>query len=330
MAITAQDVMKLRKMTSAGMMDCKNALTEANGDFQKAVEIIREKGKLVAAKRADRETTEGAVLVRINGGKAIIVCLGCETDFVSATPDFKALAAEIADAAIASFPADLEALKACKCTNGHTVEEEISAQTGKTGEKHILAYYAALEAPYVAQYVHFNGKLGSIVAFNKEVPEDLGRAVAQQVTAMNPVSVSEADCPQEVIERERVVAIQKTKDEQVQKAVDAALKKVGINPAHVDSEDHIESNTAKGWITPEQAAQAREIIAKVGAEKAANLPEQMVQNIANGRVQKFLKENTLENQDFVQSDEKVSVAGYIKTVDPEAKVLSFRRYSLND
>ena len=330
MAITAQDVMKLRKMTSAGMMDCKNALTEANGDFQKAVEIIREKGKLVAAKRADRETSEGAVLVRVNGEKAIIVCLGCETDFVSATPDFKALAAEIADAAIAAFPADAEALKACKCSNGHTVEEEISAQTGKTGEKHILAYYAAVEAPYVAQYIHFNGKLGAIVAFNKPVPEDLGRAVAQQVTAMNPVSVSEDDCPKEIVDRERVVAIQKTKDEQVQKAIDAALKKVGINPAHVDSEDHIESNTAKGWLTPEQAAQAREIIAKVGAEKAANLPEQMVQNIANGRVQKFLKENTLENQDFVQSDEKVSVAAYIKSVDPEAKVLSFRRYSLND
>ena len=299
--------MKLRKMTSAGMMDCKNALNEANGNFEEAIKIIREKGKLVAAKRADRETTEGAVLVRTNGDKAVIVCLGCETDFVSATPDFKALANEIADTAIAAFPADAEALKASVCSNGHTVEEEISAQTGKTGEKHVLAYYAALEAPFVGQYVHFNGKLGAIVSFNKEVPEDLGRAVAQQITAMNPVSVSEADCPKEVI-----------------------VKKVGINPAHVDSEDHIESNTAKGWITPEQAAQAREIIAKVGAEKAANLPEQMIQNIANGRVQKFLKENTLENQDFVQSDEKISVADYIKSIDKDAKVVAFRRYSLND
>ncbi len=330
MEITAKDVMKLRQMTSAGMMDCKKALIEAEGDFQKAVGIIREKGKLVAAKRADRETSEGAVLVRTNGDKAIIVCLGCETDFVSATPDFKALAAEIADAAIAAFPADAEALKACKCSNGHTVEEEISAQTGKTGEKHVLAYYAALQAPFVGQYVHFNGKLGAIVSFNKEVPEELGRAIAQQVTAMNPVAVSEAECPKEVIDNERTVAIQKTKDEQVQKAVDAALKKVGINPAHVDSEDHIESNTAKGWITPEQAAQAREIIKTVSEEKAANLPEQMIQNIANGRVQKFLKENTLENQDFVQSDDKVSVAAYIKSVDPEAKVVAFRRYSLSD
>ena len=181
--------MKLRKMTSAGMMDCKKALAEAEGDFEKAVNIIREKGKLVAAKRADRETSEGAVLVRIQGTKGVIVCLGCETDFVSATPDFKALAAEIADAAIASFPADIEGLKASKCSNGHTVEEEISAQTGKTGEKHVLAYYAALEAPYIGDYVHFNGKLGAIVAFNKEIPAELGKAVAQQVTAMNPVSV---------------------------------------------------------------------------------------------------------------------------------------------
>ena len=202
MEIKAADVMKLRKMTSAGMMDCKQALTEAEGNFEKAIEIIREKGKLVAAKRADRETTEGAVRVRINGGKAIIVCLGCETDFVSATPDFQTLVNNIADAAINSLPTDLEALKAVKLADGHTVEEEISAQTGKTGEKHILAYYAVLEAPYIAQYVHNNNKVASIVAFNKEVPEEIGKNVSQQVTAMNPVSVSEADCPKEAVEKE--------------------------------------------------------------------------------------------------------------------------------
>ena len=202
MEITAADVMKLRKMTSAGMMDCKKALTEAEGNFEKAVEIIREKGKLVAAKRADRETTEGAVLVRINGGKAVIVCLGCETDFVSATPDFKNLANSIADAAIAAFPADLEALKSVKLKDGYTVEEEISAQTGKTGEKHVLAYYESLEAPYIAQYVHNNNKVASIVSFNKEVPEEIGKNVAMQVTSMHPVSVSEADCPKETVEKE--------------------------------------------------------------------------------------------------------------------------------
>ena len=329
MEITAKDVMKLRQMTSAGMMDCKKALIEAEGDFNKAVEIIREKGKLVAAKRADRETTEGGVLARIEGGKAVLVCLGCETDFVSATPDFKALAAEIADAAIASFPADAEALKAAKCSNGHTVDEEISAQTGKTGEKHVLAFYATLQAPFISQYVHFNGKLGAIVAFNKEVPAEVAKNVAMQVTSMNPVAVNKAECPQEVIDQEKAVAIQKTKEELVKKAVEAALKKVGINPAHVDSEDHIESNTAKGWLTPEQAAQAREIIKTVGEEKAASLPAQMVENIANGRVQKFFKEQTLEEQDFVW-DNKMSVAQYIAAADKEAKVVAFKRFSLSD
>ena len=147
---------------------------------------------------------------------------------------------------------------------------------------------------------------------------------------MNPVSVSEADCPAAVLDEERQVAVRKTKEELVQKAVDAALKKAGINPAHVDSEDHIESNTAKGWLTPEQAAQAREIIKTVGEEKAANLPEQMIQNIAAGRVQKFLKENTLEAQEYQLADDKKTVREAIAAVDKEAKVVAFRRFSLND
>lgn len=131
MNITAADVMKLRKMTSAGMMDCKNALVEAEGDFNKAVEIIREKGKLVAAKRADRSATEGAVKARVAGGKAILVCLGCETDFVSQNADFQQLVDAIADVAIAQLPADLEALKACKMADGRTVEEAVTEQTGR-------------------------------------------------------------------------------------------------------------------------------------------------------------------------------------------------------
>ena len=194
----------------------------------------------------------------------------------------------------------------------------------------MLAYYGSLEAPFVSEYVHFNGKLGAIVAFNKEVPASIARGIAMQVTSMNPVAVDAASVPAEVIESERTVAIQKTRDEQVQKAVDAALKKAGINPAHVDSEDHIESNTAKGWLTAEQAQQAREIIAKVGAEKAANLPEQMIQNIANGRIQKFLKENTLEEQEYQLSDNKETVKAALAAVDKEAKVLSFKRFSLSD
>ena len=147
---------------------------------------------------------------------------------------------------------------------------------------------------------------------------------------MNPVAVDPASVPAEVLESEKTVAIQKTRDEMVQKAVDAALKKVGINPAHVDSEDHIESNTAKGWLTPEQANQAREIIKTVGAEKAASLPEQMIQNIANGRIAKFLKENTLVEQEYQLSDDKQTVGAALAAVDKEAKVLAFKRFSLND
>ena len=323
--------MKLRKMTSAGMMDCKKALEEANGDFDKAVGIIREKGKMVAAKRADRETAEGAVKARIAGGKAILVALGCETDFVSRTPDFQTLADAIADIAIAQTPADVEALKACKMADGYTVAEAIEAQTGKTGEKHVLAYYALVEAPYVKEYIHtLTGKLGALVGFNKEVPMDIAKGVAMQVASMNPVAISAEDCPAEVVENERKIAIEKTKEEQVQKAVDAALKKAGINPAHVDSEDHIESNTAKGWLTPEQAAQAREIIKTVGAEKAANLPEQMIQNIANGRVQKFFKEQTLEAQEYQMADNHISVKEALAAADKEAKIVAFKRFSFGD
>ena len=331
MAITAADVMKLRKMTSAGMMDCKKALEEAEGDFDKAIGIIREKGKLVAAKRADRETSEGAVKARIAGGKGILVALGCETDFVSRNSDFQNLAEAIADVAIANCPADIEALKACKMADGYTVEEAVAAQTGKTGEKHTLAFYTLVEAPFVAEYIHkINGKLGALVGFNKEIPADLAKGIVMQVASMNPVSISKEDCPKEAIENELSAAIQKTKDELIQKAVDAALKKAGINPAHVDSEDHIESNTAKGWLTPEQAQQAREIIKTVGEEKAKNLPEQMIQGIANGRLAKFFKEQTLEEQEYQMGENHISVKDALKAVDPEAKVVVFKRFSLTD
>ena len=331
MAITAADVMKLRKMTSAGMMDCKKALEEAAGDFNKAMDIIREKGKLVAAKRADRETSEGAVKARIAGNKAVLVCLGCETDFVSRNENFQNLAEAIADTAIANCPADLEGLKACKMSDGYTVEEAVEAQTGKTGEKHVLAYYSIVEAPFVTAYIHkLNGKLGSLVGFNKPVSEELAKGIAMQVASMNPVAISAETCPKEVLDTEYKVAVEKTKEEQVLKAVEAALKKAGINPAHVDSDAHIESNTAKGWITREQADQAREIIKTVGEEKAANLNAAMVENIAKGRVQKFLKENTLEEQEYQMSDDKKSVKDAILAEDKEAKVTSISRFSLTD
>ncbi len=309
MAISLADIKKLRDMTSAGMMDCKKALEEAAGEFKRAVEILREKGKSTLAKRGDNETTQGAVLSRINGGKAILVCLGCETDFVAATPDFKTLSGNIADAAIAAFPASAEELKAVKLADGYTIEEDITNQAGKTGEKHVLAYYGALEAPYVSEYVHFNGKLGAIVAFSKEVPADIARGIAMQVASMNPVAVDAESVPAEVIE-----------------------SKAGINPAHVDSEDHIESNTAKGWLTSEQAQQAREIIAKIGAETLASLEQkvQMINGIVNGRIQKFLKESTLMEQEYQLSDDKKTVKEALAAADKDAKIVAFKRFSLSD
>ncbi len=323
--------MKLRKMTSAGMMDCKKALIEADGDFNRAVDIIREKGKLVAAKRADRETSEGAVEARIEGGRGVIVALGCETDFVARTEGFQGLVKALADVAIKEFPADAEALKACTMADGETVEKEIEVFTGKTGEKLSLVYYGKVEAPYIHSYIHkLTGKLGALVGFNKVVDENLAKGIAMQVASMNPVAISPEDCSKEMLDKEFEVAVQKTKEELVQKAVNAALSKVGINPAHVDSEAHIESNTAKGWLTPEQAAQAREIIKTVGEEKAASLPAAMVENIAKGRVQKFLKESTLVEQDYQMSDEKVSVKDAIAKADKEAKVTDFKRVSLSD
>ena len=331
MDIKAADVAKLRQMTGAGMMDCKKALVEAEGDFARAQEIIREKGKLVAAKRADRETSEGAVIAKVNGDKAILVCLGCETDFVSKNAEFQALAEAIAEAAIAAFPADLEALKACTLADGRTVEAAVTEQTGKTGEKHVIVAYETVQAPYISAYIHkINGKLGSLVGFNKAFDEQVAKGVAMQVASMNPVAVSADVVPQSVIDNELKTATEKTKEELVKKAVDAALTKAGINPAHVDSEAHIESNQAKGWITAEQAEQARQIIKTVSEEKAANLPEQMVANIAKGRLQKFFKEQTLEEQGYQMLDGKTPVKDVIKSADKEAKVLTFKRISLAD
>ena len=331
MEIKAAEVAKLRQMTGAGMMDCKKALVEANGDFERAKEIIREKGKLVAAKRADRETSEGAAIAKVNGSKAIIVALGCETDFVAKNAEFQALAQAIAETAIANFPADKEALMACVLADGRTVEAAVTEQTGKTGEKHVIVGYEIVDAPYIVAYMHnVTGKLAALVGFNKEFDAQVAKGVAMQVASMNPVAVSAEQVPQSVIDTELKTAVEKTKEELVKKAVDAALTKAGINPAHVDSEDHIESNQAKGWITAEDAANAREIIKTVSAEKAANLPEQMVANIAKGRLQKFFKEQTLEEQGYQMGDGKTSVKDVLKAADAEVKVLSFKRISLAD
>ena len=213
MEIKAADVAKLRKMTGAGMMDCKKALIEAEGDYAKAQDIIREKGKLVAAKRADRSATEGVVVSKIVGGKGYMLCLACETDFVAKNSEFSATANEILEIAVKADAADLEALKAVSVEAGRTVADKVTEKSGQTGEKVEMAYYARIEAPYCHSYVHFNKKLGTILGFNKVVPEEVAHAVAMQATAMAPIAIDVADCPADVVAHERQIAIEAMKQD---------------------------------------------------------------------------------------------------------------------
>ncbi|MGM9773853.1 MAG: translation elongation factor Ts [Candidatus Egerieousia sp.] len=275
MEIKASDVMKLRKMTQAGMMDCKKALIEANGDFDRAKELLREKGKLVAAKRSDRETTEGAVLARTNADNtvAVLVCLGCETDFVAKTDGFQNLAKSIADVAIAELPADAEALNACK-VGDLTVSDHVMEQTGKSGEKHLVACYEKIEAPFVGYYVHNNQKVATIVGFNEKVDEAVVKEVAMQITAMVPVSISKDDCPKDIIEKELQIY--------------------------------------------------REEVANEGK------PAAIAERIVEGKLQKFFKEKTLEEQVLALGDGKETVKQYLNRAANGAKVVAFHRYSLSD
>ena len=213
MEIKAADGMKLRKMTGAGMMDCKKALMEAEGDFSRAQDIIREKGKLVVAKRADRSATEGVVVTKIVGQKAYILCLACETDFVAQNAEFSKSAADMLEVAVSNDAADLATLLAIKNAEGRTVEELVTEKSGQTGEKIELAYYARIEAPYCHAYVHFNKKLGTVIGFNKVVPEEVAHTVAMQATAMAPIAIDEKDVPADVVEHERKIAIEAMKQD---------------------------------------------------------------------------------------------------------------------
>ena len=308
MAVTMAEITKLRKISGAGMMDCKNALTEANGDIDKAMEIIRKKGQAVAAKRSDREASEGCVLAKKDGEFAAIIALKCETDFVAKNADFVALTQAILDAAVANRCKTLEEVKALPMGNG-TVQDAVTDRSGITGEKMELDGYNVVEGAYTSIYNH------------------QGNNQLCTIAAMNPIAIDEAGVPESVKEAEIQVAIDKTKKEQVDKAVEVALKKAGINPAHVDSEEHMESNKAKGWITDEDIAKAKEIIATVSAEKAANLPQQMIENIAKGRLGKFLKEVCLLNQEDIM-DGKKTVADVLKEADPELAITEFKRFTL--
>ena len=319
------DIKKLREMTGAGLADCKKALAESE-DMDGAVAYLRKKGAAVAAKRSDREAAEGCVLVKSENGFAAIIALKCETDFVATNADFVALTREILDAAVAAKCKTLDEVKALPMGDG-TIQDAVIARSGITGEKMELDGYMTIEAEYVAVYNH-QGKnqLCTLVGLNKE-HEAAGKRLAMQVAAMSPIAVDEDGVSEEIKNQEIAVAVEKTKAEMVQKAVDAALSKAGINPAHVDSEDHMESNMTKGWITAEDVAKAKEIIATVSAEKSANLPEAMIQNIAKGRLNKFLKESCLLSQEYIW-DKNMTVAQYLQSVDKDLTIVDMKRFTL--
>ncbi|MEM8893079.1 MAG: translation elongation factor Ts [Bacteroidota bacterium] len=275
MAITAKDVNKLRQMTGAGMMDCKKALVEADGDFDKAVEILRKKGQKVSASRADRKTSEGVVIIKTNddNSKGVLIAFTCETDFVAKNDDFVALAQQVADLAFDNSPADVAALQSLS-VDGITLGEKIIENTGKIGEKLEISAYEVLEGEHVVPYIHSNKKLGVMVALqnvNGAGVEDAGKDVAMQIAAMNPVAVNKDGVDQTIIEKE----IEIGKD------------------------------------------QARQ----------EGKPENIIEKIAMGKLQKFFKENTLLSQAFVK-DSSVSIEKYLDGVSKGLTVSNFKRVSI--
>ncbi len=215
MAITAADVSKLRKSTGAGMMDCKKALTEAEGDFDKAVEIIRKKGQAIANKRADREATEGVVLAKVTADKkrGALIVLNCETDFVAKNESYVDFAMSILDLAIAENPADLDALKALEL-NGRPVSDVVAEQSGVIGEKLDLAAYETVSADSVAAYIHAGNKLATLVGFNQDgIDEQIGKDVAMQAAAMAPVAVDADSVPADIKEKELEIGKEMARNE---------------------------------------------------------------------------------------------------------------------
>lgn len=274
MEITAADVNKLRQITGSGMMDCKNALVEADGDFDKAIDILRKKGQKVAAKRADRNANEGFVVAKSTDDNTYgaVIMLNCETDFVGKTADFIALANTIIDFAVANRIQNLNQLKQ-STLNGHTIESLLTEMTGKTGEKIELNRFEILEKQFVSFYNHNGNRLASIVGFNKKVDNltTIGHEIAMQIAAMSPISINENDVPKDVIEHELEIAREQVRNE--------------------------------------------------------GKPENMVEKIAQGKLNKFFKENTLIYQDFIR-DSKKTVAQYMAEADKELRCEGFYRLQL--
>ncbi|MDE7381172.1 MAG: translation elongation factor Ts [Muribaculaceae bacterium] len=329
MAVSIEDIKKLRTMTGAGMMDCKNALAETGGDIQAAIEIIRKKGQAVAAKREDRQAAEGCVLAGAKDGFAAIVALKCETDFVAKNESFRALTKTILDAAVAASAKSLDEVKELKLEDGRTVAEHVTDEIGKTGEKMELGAYEYVEAPTVAAYEHLGNKLATLVGLSEAgIDPSVGKEVAMQVAAMNPISVSRESVPAKVVEEETNIAIDKTKEEQVKKAVEAALKKAGYNLYICESDEHLNEGVMKGYITEDDVVKIKALKESVAAEKAANLPAAMIENIAKGRLNKFFKESCLMEQEY-HRDAKMTVGEYLNGVQKGLVCLDFKRVNLN-
>lgn len=272
MEISAKDVFKLRKQTGAGMMDCKKALAEAEGDFEAATDILRKKGQKLANKRADRDASEGYVLGYTNGNKASIVVLNCETDFVAKNEDFSKLVQKFADTAVSTDATSLAELKAAS-VDGITVEEKVIEQTGVVGEKLDLSYFESVEGAKVFAYNHPGNRVVSVVAFNKDTTDEIAKDVCMQIAAMNPVALSKEDCSQEVIDKELEIA--------------------------------------------------RDLLKQEGK------PEAMIDKIAQGKLGKFFKDNTLLEQGFIKENKK-SVQQYLHESDKELTVTAFKRYALGE
>ncbi len=275
-AITAADVNKLRQMTGAGMMDCKKALSEADGDFEKAIEILRKAGQKVAAKRADNATSEGLILVKLSedGSNGKLVALACETEPVSKVEDFRNLANAIIETAVEKNPASIEELSALPLADGRTIQETITELVGKIGEKIIIATYENVNAEQVVSYIHSNGKLGVLLAFNNVQGADVqevGKDIAMQIAAMKPVAVS--------------------KDE--------------VDPTLAEKELEIGREQAR----------------------AEGKPEAILDRIAQGRLEKFYKENTLLSQEFVK-DSSISIAQLLEKTQKGLTVKEFKRVAL--
>lgn len=272
--ISAQDVKKLRDMTNAGMMDCKQALTEADGDFEKAIEILRKKGQKLSVKRAEREAKEGVVIALVDDNKkrGVVVRLSSETDFVAKNEDFVNLAKDFAELALENFPEDKDSLLQLGY-NGITVGDKVVEQVGVIGEKIELSDYERLEADLVVPYIHMGYRAGVIIGLNKQNDkiEEAGRNLAMQVAAMKPIAVDQQDVDQTVIEKER---------------------EIGKEQARLEGK-----------------------------------PEQMLDQIAKGKVNKFLKENTLLGQAYVK-DNALSVRDYLKSVGEGVTVTGFRHVAL--